>query len=277
MFSNTKRTTIIPKVLLSVLIILLIAWSIIPLLFAIVLSFSGPVLPTKSFLPEEFSIGAYKNIIIDDSILPYLKNSFYVALIACLITIPISTLAGYSFSRMKVRWFNLFFYLFIVFRMIPYITTVLPTFSLMQKVGLMDTHLGIGLIHSLWLTPLAVWLMKGYFDMVPKELEEAAFIDGAGYFTTLFKIILPLSIIGIIVSTLFVFLYSYIEFMYALIISRHDAMTIPIKLASYSSEGKFLWREMMAASLVSTIPMIILFAFLQRHIASGLTFGAIKE
>jgi ABC-type glycerol-3-phosphate transport system permease component len=274
---NIEKKRIIPKVFFLVLIVFLILWSIFPLLYAIVFSFSGPVLPTEFFIPKQFSIEAYKIVLFEDPIWRYLKNSFFVAVIACLITIPLSTLAGYGFSRTNNKRLNIFFYLFIMFRMLPWVTPILPTFSLVEKMKLIDTHIGLGLIHSLWIIPLSIWLMKGYFDMVPKEIEEAAFMDGAGYFGTFFRIALPLARIGIVVTVLFVFLYSYIEFMYALSLTRINAVTLPIKLASYSTEGRMYWREMSAASLISTIPMIVLFIFLQKHIARGLTFGALKE
>jgi multiple sugar transport system permease protein len=274
-FRNGKRITW--QICFTILIILFSLWSLFPYLYAIIFSTSGPTLPTKLGLPEKFSIEAYKYVLFEDSILPYFKNTFIIALLTCLITIPVSTIAGYGFSRANIKGFNWLFYALLVFRMIPWVTPVLPTFLLMQKLHLIDTHFGISLAHSLWLIPFAIWLIKSYFDMVPKEFEESAYIDGASNITAFFKIVLPLAIIGVVVSTLLVFLFSYIEFIYALILSRGQATTFPIKIASYSTEGRMYWREMSAAALLSTIPMIALFTFLQKHIAGGLTFGALKE
>ena len=267
----------VANIILFIFIVFLIIFAVSPFLFAIVFSFSGPELATSMFLPKNFSIEAYRYILFEDPIWPFLGNSLSVAGLSCLITLPMSVMAGYGFSRTNTRWSNILFYIFLIFRMIPWITPALPVFFFLQRIGLIDTHFGLALILSLWDIPLAIWLMRGYFDMVPRELEEAARVDGANYINSFLRVVLPLALMGVLVTSFFVFLYAYIDFLYALIISRSNVITLPVKMASYSTEGRMFWRELTAAALISAIPMIALFSILQRHIASGLTFGALKE
>lgn len=243
---------------------------------AIILGLSGPVLPSKLGLPESFSLHAWKQVVFVSPIWSYLINSFIVASYASIITLLVSVPAAYSFSRSQSRIFGLLFFGFLIFRMIPWITPLLPSFILMNNLHLVDTKIGIAIMHSLWNIPICIWLMRSFFDQVSPEMEEAALVDGASLPQILIRISLPLAAGGLAVSIVYIFLRSYIEFMYALTLSRTAAMTFPVKLNAYATGTRMFWREMTVAALASTGPMIVLFTFFQRHIVRGLTFGALK-
>ena len=171
----------------------LIVWSLFPYIYAVIFSFSGARLPTKLGLPDTFSLAAYKEVLVNNPIWPYFFNSISVAGATCIVVALISIPAAYSCSRYKKRKFSSIFYIFLIFRMIPYITLALPLFFLMNRMGLIDTRAALILTYALIQIPLGVWLMKGFFDMIPPELEEAALVDGASKFTTFIRIVLPLA------------------------------------------------------------------------------------
>lgn len=277
--AETGMTTILAllrRIGLVVVIMMLIIWSLFPFAYALLLSFCGSVLPTKLGLPAAFSLDAYKMVLFEDPIVRYLVNSALIALFTCIVVSLISIPAGYSFSRNNSRGFSLLFCTFLVLRMLPWIALVVPLFILMGRARLLDTKASLVITYTIMQAPLAIWLMKGFFDTIPVELEEAALVDGASRLTILIKVVFPLAISGAIVMILFVWLFSYIEFLFALSFTRMKAMTFPVKIAGYQSKGKTLWRAMSGASLISMIPLIFLFVFLTKRIARGLTLGAIK-
>ena len=140
----------------------------------------------------------------------------------------------------------------------------------------MDSLTSLILINVLFQIPVGVWLMKGFFDTIPVEIEESAFIDGASVPQTFLKIILPLASNGMSVTATFIFLYTYMEFMFANILSRKDAITLPIYIASFSSEWEIKYQQMLVAALVGMIPMIVVFVIIQRYILKSITSGALK-
>jgi multiple sugar transport system permease protein len=141
---------------------------------------------------------------------------------------------------------------------------------------LLDTRLGIILAHIPWGIPLGIWLMKGFFDEVPSELEEAAEIDGASTARIIVQIMLPIVAPGIAVTGVFVFIGSYIEYLFALTLSRTFAITLPIRIAGYSSLHLIRYEQMAAATIIGAFFMVILIVFAQKYIVRGLTYGAIK-
>lgn len=271
--------------------IVLIVWSLIPYGYAVILSLSGPRLPTKLGLPETFSLDSYRRVLENPSTVvrkvsayePAISpiwtnfiNSIVIASLSSIITILISSPAAYSFSRARGRFFNFTFFLILIFRMIPYITMALPLFFLISRLKLEDTRIGLIIAYTIIQIPFAIWLMKGFFDMVPKEVEEAALVDGAPRITIFRVIVLPLVASGLVVTSVFVFLFCYTEMQFAVVLTASRAMTMPLKLSGYVGINFAYLREMVAAALVSMIPIIVLFSVIQKHMVRGLTFGSIK-
>ncbi|MDX0766430.1 carbohydrate ABC transporter permease [Sinorhizobium medicae] len=208
----------------------------------------------------------------------YAGNSLIVGLSSTALVLLIGAPAAYSLSWR--RWSKLFSALFLgwtlVFHMIPPITLVGPWYLLFREIGLYNTLTGLVLTHVVINLPLTIWLMMSAFENIPRELEEAAFVDGCRRSTAFFVILLPLALPGLIAAGLLSFLFSWSEFSIALNLTTKETYTIPVAIASYAGENEILHGQMAAASVLSTIPALILMFFGQRFILGGLTAGAVK-
>lgn len=208
----------------------------------------------------------------------YAGNSLIVGLSSTALVLLIGAPAAYSLSWR--RWSKLFSALFLgwtlVFHMIPPITLVGPWYLLFREIGLYNTLTGLVLTHVVINLPLTIWLMMSAFENIPRELEEAAVVDGCRRSTAFFVILLPLALPGLIAAGLLSFLFSWSEFSIALNLTTKETYTIPVAIASYAGENEILHGQMAAASVLSTIPALILMFFGQRFIFGGLTAGAVK-
>ncbi|MDX0967298.1 carbohydrate ABC transporter permease [Sinorhizobium medicae] len=208
----------------------------------------------------------------------YAGNSLIVGLSSTALVLLIGAPAAYSLAWR--RWSKLFSTLFLgwtlVFHMIPPITLIGPWYLLFREIGLYNTLTGLVLTHVVVNLPLTIWLMMSAFENIPRELEEAAVVDGCRTLTAFFVILLPLALPGLIAAGLLSFLFSWSEFSIALNLTTKETYTIPVAIASYAGENEILHGQMAAASVLSTIPAVILMFFGQRFILGGLTAGAVK-
>lgn len=208
----------------------------------------------------------------------YAGNSLIVGLSSTALVLLIGAPAAYSLAWR--RWSKLFSAFFLgwtlVFHMIPPITLVGPWYLLFREIGLYNTLTGLVLTHVVINLPLTIWLMMSAFENIPRELEEAAVVDGCRRSTAFFVILLPLALPGLIAAGLLSFLFSWSEFSIALNLTTKETYTIPVAIASYAGENEILHGQMAAASVLSTIPALILMFFGQRFILGGLTAGAVK-
>jgi multiple sugar transport system permease protein len=208
----------------------------------------------------------------------YAGNSLTVGLISTILVLLIGAPAAYSLAWRK--WSKLFSAVFLgwtlVFHMIPPITLVGPWYLLFREIGLYNTLTGLILTHVVINLPLTIWLMMSAFESIPRELEEAAVVDGCRRSTAFFVILLPLAVPGLIAAGLLSFLFSWSEFSIALNLTTKETYTIPVAIASYAGENEILHGQMAAASVLSTIPALILMFLGQRFILGGLTAGAVK-
>lgn len=265
------------KVLLGLIVFVAVIWSLFPVFYLWLISFAGlGALPTSLSLPKRLTLDNWRTIFLHKPIWPFMWNSLVVAAIAIVITLAIALPAAYSFSRHRTRLNNAVFTSLLFFRMIPYISIVIPIFFMLNRYHLLGTRLGLSLAHLVYTVPLSVWLMKSFFDMLTPEIEESALIDGASRFGVFWRIALPLSKPGIAVTVLFAFLLSYIEFLFALIITRRPTFTLPVRLGAYMTIHETYWRLIACSSLITLVPMVLIFALLQRHLVRGFTLGAIK-
>ena len=274
------------RLLLLALMGLVSLWSLFPFLWYFLVSLALPgSIPRSLSLPSTLSLRTYAAVLLGGgyleagtnlSILPNIVNSLKVAGLAVGLSLGLSVGAAYVFSRFRASGLRLGFNALLVVRMTPGVSLAVPIFLMMTRYRLVNTHIGLALVHTLLALPLAVWLMKGFFDTIPVELEEAAAIDGATLLLALRKVILPLAAPGLAVTACFVFLSSYIEYMFALILSRGAINTLPLAIAGYKSEHHVFYNEMAAASFLSMIPLMLFFYLLGRYMVSGLSFGALK-
>ncbi len=271
---------------LLLLIFVVGAWSLFPFLWYFLVSLTLPgSIPRTFALPSTLTLRTYGAVLFGEgyvkagtkvSIVPNVINSVKVAALTVVLCLCLCTGAAYVFSRLRSRPLRIGLNSLLVVRMTPGVSLAVPIFLMMTRYRLVNTHLGLALVHTLLSLPLAIWLLKGFFDTIPVELEEQAAIDGATLLVALRKIVLPLAAPGIAVTACFVFLASYIEYMFALILSRGAINTLPLAIAGYKSEHHVFYNEMAAASFISMIPLALFFYLVGRYMVGGLSFGALK-
>jgi len=207
------------------------------------------------------------------------QNSIFVAVASVLLTSVISLLAGYGFSRFRFPFKNLFFVMILSTIMIPFQSILTPIFLILSWLGLQNTLVGLVLVYVTLQMPFSIFMMRNAFDAVPKEIEEAARIDGATNFVLLTKVMLPLVWPGVVTVALFAFLNTWNEFLAALVLMTDQAkFTLPILMTAVQSGrfGAVDWGAVQAGVTVMMIPCLILFLLLQRYYIRGLTAGAVK-
>lgn len=203
-------------------------------------------------------------------------NSFAVALGTVLLAIPMATMAAYAFSRFDFRFKQSIFMLVIASQFIPAAVIVLPYFLMFKQLGMLDTRSALVLINMSIVLPYAVWMMKGFIDAVPIEIEESAMVDGASRVRVLWEIVVPAALPGIITAAVFSFTLTWNEFLFALIISKQDALTLPIGLIGFRTERGDLWELMAAGGILITAPMFLISLLVQKQFIQSLTAGSVR-
>jgi multiple sugar transport system permease protein len=206
-----------------------------------------------------------------------LRNSIVITLGATGLTILVSTVAGYVYSRYRSRMLTLTAFFMVFVRMFPPIVTTLPLFPAMNALGLMDTHLLLILLYATFFVSLSTWIMKAFIDQIPRELEEAAFVDGATLAQTLGRVTLPLAAHGMIASAVFVFIFAWNEFLFAFIFTTTRAKTAPLVISEMlGSVTGVDWGALFAAATIQLVPILIFVIVIQKYLIAGLTAGALK-
>jgi len=270
--------TLLKRLLVLLVVTIAVLWTLLPLIDLAVMSFAGRgALPTSLRLPKRLTLDNWRNVLFGDRMIwPFMLNSLIVGCYTSAITLIVAMPAAYSFSRHQSIIHKSVFRSMLILRMIPQVALSIPIFFLLKTYRLLDTRIGLSFAHLIISIPLAVWLMKGYYDLLSREIEEAAIIDGASWFQVLWRISIPLSAPGVAVTFMFCFLFSYTEYLYALIITRQSTFTLPIMFGTFMTTHETHWRLIACSSLISVIPMIILFSLLQKHLVRGFTVGAFK-
>ena len=203
-------------------------------------------------------------------------NSVIVASVTVAISVPCAALAAYSFSRFRVKGRKFLFFLILSTQFIPAVVIVLPFFVMFRQLDLLDTRIALIIVNLAIVTPFVIWMIKGFIDAIPQDSEEAAMIDGASRLRVIKDIVVPMAAPGIMTSSIFCFILTWNEFLFALILSRRDAVTLPVGLVSFRTERGDLWELMSAAGVMITVPIFIMALFIQKHFTRGMTAGAVK-
>jgi len=210
-------------------------------------------------------------------VMSYMFNSLSAALLATVISVPIGTMAGYAFSRFEFVGSRFLLLLLLLTRAVPGIALGLPLFLLMRRVGLIDTIPGLALVYMALNIPFTAWLMDGFFRRIPKELDDAAWVDGASHWQTFRKIDLPLALPGLGAASVFAFLAAWNEYQIASVITKTPASkTFPVGLSDFTTQFTTDWRGMAAMSVLMILPAVVFVLLTQRSLTKGLTFGAVK-
>ncbi|MFK7792993.1 MAG: carbohydrate ABC transporter permease [Devosiaceae bacterium] len=205
-----------------------------------------------------------------------LVNSTIVALVTIIFAIPIATMAAYSFSRFTLRGETLMLVTILATQFVPAVVIVLPFFVMFRDVGLLDTRLGLILVNLAIVMPFAIWMIKGFIDGIPMDTEEAAMVDGSSRLQVIKNIVLPMAAPGLLTSGIFCFIIAWNEFLFALILTNKDAVTLPIGLALFRAEEGDLWNLLSAAGIIIMVPMFVLATLIRKYFVQGMTMGAVR-
>ena len=263
------------------LMLLYIAFLGFPLLWMLSVSLKGPrelVELYPSLIPDEPTLENYRIALDDSDLIQSAVNSLKIAFATALVTTAIALPASYVLARRRgiLTTFGLGWIL--LSQMFPLILIIIPLFLLLIDLGLTNSHLGLVLVYTVWALPFVLWMLQSYVRGIPRDLEEAARVDGATRVQILIGIIAPLLAPGVVVTTLFAFITAWNEFFLALVVLQSaDLYTLPLKLKQFVGiEGIVRLGPLAAAALLATIPSLILFAIIQRWLTRGLLSGAVK-
>lgn len=275
-----KKNTILSIIKYAVIVSLLIL-----LLFPVVWMAISSVQPSSKlmnlppeFLPSNPTLDNYIKIISNTKYLRYFENSFITAGGTVLLCLCIAIPAGYAFSRYRFPMKNTVMTFIMSVQMFPIVVILISLYTFYMRWNLLNTYRGLILIDTTFALPLAINLMKSFFDTLPKSLDESATIDGAGRLRTLWSILMPLVLPGLLAVGIYTFLNAWEDFLMALTIMQDTNMkTLTVGLAqSFLGEYAYDYGALMAFSLCGSLPVVLIFVFLQRYMISGLTAGAVK-
>ena len=227
--------------------------------------------------PQEVTLSNYTKALGKDLFGLYFINSLVVAVSTTTLTVLISSMLAYAFARLKFFGSQILFYMFLLGMMIPPVMLIIPQFIISKQLGLLDTHVGLVVVYITMNLSMQTFLLYGFFEGIPKDLEEAALIDGASQWKIFWRIVLPLSRPGLAVVTIFTFLYSWDEFPWAHVaIKETTRRTLPIAIALFQSQHLTEWGQVFAASIVALLPVVLVFTIFQRYFIRGISTTGLK-
>jgi multiple sugar transport system permease protein len=227
--------------------------------------------------PSRMTFEHYNFVIAHSAFPTFFKNSLIVSGTTAIVVTVLASLSGYALSRFSFRAKYWIVALMLITQMFPLVMLVAPIFKMLSPLGLTNSLIGLVIVYSAFNVPFATFLMQSFFDGIPKDLEEAAMIDGATQFVAFRQIILPLTLPGIAATLGFVFTAAWSELLFALmLISGNNAATFPVGLLTFVSKFSVDFGQMMAAGVLALIPACLFFLFIQRYLVQGLTAGAVK-
>jgi multiple sugar transport system permease protein len=215
---------------------------------------------------------------VGQDFLRYFWNSMFVSTVSTILAVVVAVPAAYAFSRFRFPGRNFLFFSVLMRNMFPAVIFLVPLFILMRLLGLANTQGSLIITYLTFGLPLAIWLLKGFYDNIPIQLEQAARIDGATRFQAFLLVVMPLSTPGIIATAIYSFIGAWNEYIYAYtFITKHDQLTLPVGIQRFFSENATDWPGLMAATFMMSVPVVVLFLVLQKYFVRALTEGAVKH
>lgn len=278
MIERRSRLTRILTVELPILVI--VAFAIAPYVWMVLTSIKPDaditVFPVR-YLPQQVTFGHYRVLLEQTSFLGNLLNSLVIALGAVALGLFASIPAAYAFSRFRFRGRQVLMTQFLVINLFPVVLLIIPLFVMMRSLGLLDTHLGIILGHATFAIPFSVWMLTSYMSGIPPELDEAAMMDGATRLQAIVLVILPLLMPGVVTTGIYIFVTSWNEYLFAMMLSGDAVRTVTVALQLFIGEFTVQWGLLTAGGTLVALPVTILFLIVQRRLVGGLTAGAVKS
>lgn len=270
------------RIFLGVMLLFTLLPMVWMLLTSIKSGFAAMQFPPQ-WWPKEPTLVNYKRLLdptnsVGADFLHFFWNSLFVSTMSTILSVIVAVPAAYAFSRFNFPGRKTLFFAVLLRNMFPAVIFLVPLFILMRLLGLVNTHGSLILTYLTFGLPLAIWLLKGFYDNIPYQLEQAARIDGATRFQAFVMIIMPLSVPGIIATAIYSFIGAWNEYIFAYtFINKNDRLTLPIGIQRFFSENTSDFPGLMAASFIMSVPVVVLFLMLQRYFVRALTEGAVKH
>lgn len=278
MYSSTQSHKLSGLISTYTVGIAALVFFLFPIAWMVLTSFKYPIDAFTSTITWFFqpTLENYTNVLVQRGFLGYLLNSIYVGGLATLFTLILGVMVAYPLARYQLKGENQITSWILSLRIIPPIVAVVPLYIVFSSIGLVDTYAGLIIMYTFMNLPLVIWMLRGFFADIPRELEEAALVDGASPLGTFFRIALPLVVPGLISAGMLSFIFCWNEFLFANVLSAASVRTAPVGLTEYATPVSVLWTQIMAAGSVVVTPVIVAGVFIQRYLVRGLTLGAVK-
>ncbi len=273
------RSRLVRIVTVEIPVLVIVAFALAPYAWMVLTSLKPQDEVTRSpigYLPQAATLEHYAELFQRTSFGGNLVNSLIVAVGAVTLGLALSIPASYAFSRFKFWGRRVLLVQFLVVNMFPVVLLIIPLFVLMRMLGLLDTYVALIAGHGTFTIPFAVWMMTSYMNAIPAELDEAALIDGCTRGQTIRKVVLPLAMPGIVTTGIYIFVTSWNEYLFAMMLSGQDVRTVTVALQLFIGEFTIQWGLLTAGGTLVALPVTILFLLVQRRLVGGLTAGAVK-
>ena len=268
-----------------IFLVLLLLYAALPMVWMLITSIKSQFAAIQyppEFIPSNPTLDEYRRLLSPSSeigrqFLGYMWNSIKVSVLTTIFGVGVAVPAAYAFSRFRFPGRNALFFSVLFRNMFPAVVFLMPLFIMMRWMGLVNSHSSLVITYLTFGLPLSIWLLKGFYDNIPVELEQAARIDGCTRFQAFWMIVMPLSTPGIIATAIFSFITAWNEYVYALtFLNSDEKLTLPVGLQRFFAEYATNWPGLMAASFIMSVPVVVMFLVLQKYFVRALTEGAVK-
>ena len=257
-----------------------VVWTLAPVAWMVISSLLTPVALTSlppDLSPGQFTWMNYQGVLATgQSLLPAMRNSLIVSVLTTSIALALGSAAAYAIARLETPGGNRLALMVLATQMFPGIVIIIPLFILLSRLGLIDTYAGLVLVYLSFVLPIVIWVMKGFFEAIPPDLERAAAIDGATTWQTFTRVVLPISLPPLFAAGIFAFIESWNEFMFAIVLTRLQTKTAPIAISEFAGQYQTAVGQMVAAATLASVPIIALALVFRGYILKGFAEGAIK-
>ncbi|HEX7002952.1 MAG TPA: carbohydrate ABC transporter permease [Trueperaceae bacterium] len=273
MNAKTTRSLLLHAVLLGYVVII-----VFPILWTLGTSFkdNAAVFQLPPIWFPEPDLSSYVRVLQNSSFVGNIVNSLVVSTWVTLVCVALGVPAAYGFSRLPQRGSNVIFNVIIGSRLVPPVSFIIPFLIIFSQLKLLDTRTGLVIANVFFSLPFAIWVLRGFFDSIPKELMEASKVDGCDNPRTFWLVALPLARPGIVAAAILSFLFSWNEFMFALTLTRTEAKTLPVGLTDFFRDDIIVWNQLAAATVIAVIPAVLFVFVFQRHLIRGMLSGSVK-
>lgn len=261
------------------ILLVFVVWSVLPVFWTLVTSFKpeSKIFSTEIKIIDDPTIQNYVSLLTRGDFVQWAINSLFVAIVTTVFAVFLSATCAYAISRFRFRGRSSAIYLFLVAQMFPGVILLIPLYGIFTGLHLIDTPWALILSYATFAIPFCILMLKGFFDTIPYELEEAGRVDGLGVFGTFWRIVVPLSVPGLAVTAFFSFITAWNEFLFARsFLTSKEALTLPVGMATFIDPFNQPWGLLTAGSVLITIPVMIVFFIAQRFLISGLSTGGVK-